>query len=179
MIWFEYNPYWFLKDIIGFNFVSSVSRDHNFHQWPCGVWSLGSVDQITYIRVLVFLEHSFFKFLQTGTSDRNIIDRDQRLKFLDFWIYPLSVYFNSPFKHKKEAHTAPWKPSMLNMIQYILHHNSIYILYTLFPILRYRSPGSPCTLYTIQPHLLYLYYQTFLNTSTKQFYDKCMENVVS
>ena len=39
-----------------------------------------------------------YQFLETGTSDRTNIGRDQLLKFLGLSPYPLSVYFNSPFK---------------------------------------------------------------------------------
>ena len=56
-----------------------------------------SVDQIIIVEFLL-LGHGFISFLETVTSDRNIIGRDKRLEFLGFRIYQLSFYLNSPFK---------------------------------------------------------------------------------
>ena len=39
-----------------------------------------------------------YQFLETRTSDRINISRDQLLKCLDFSLYPLSFYQNSQFK---------------------------------------------------------------------------------
>ena len=52
----------------------------------------------SHIVEFLLLGHGFISFLETGTSDRNIIGRDKRLEFLGFRIYQLSFYLNSPFK---------------------------------------------------------------------------------
>ena len=89
----------FLIGIIGFNLVKSVLRDQNFHQCPCSIWLYGSVSHIMHISVFSYkFDMFFFQFLETGTSDKTIIGRDQHLHCLPFRICPPLFYFNSPFK---------------------------------------------------------------------------------
>ena len=96
---FEYNPCSFLIDIIDFNLFTSVSHSHdqNFHQWQFSMWLHCYIDYVTYNN----LDTDLYQFLQTGTSDRTIIGRDQRLKCIGFRLYPLSFY--SPFKEWFES----------------------------------------------------------------------------
>ncbi len=39
-----------------------------------------------------------YQFLETGTSDKTFMGRDQELKWLAFSLYPLSFFLYSPFK---------------------------------------------------------------------------------
>ena len=47
------------------------------------------------------LDTVLYQFLEKGTSDRTLIGFDQLLKSLGFRLYPLSFFFNSPFKKCK------------------------------------------------------------------------------
>ena len=52
----------FLIGIIGFNLVTSVSRDQNFHQYPCSIWLYDSVSHIMHISVFSYKFDMFFFF---------------------------------------------------------------------------------------------------------------------
>ena len=122
---FEYNTCSFLIDIIDCMLLTSVSHSHDqlFHQWQFSIWSRGFVCTkwsefppmampylVTLLHRLYYindnLDTDLYQFLQTGTSDRTIIGRDQRLKCIGFRLYPLSFY--SPFKEWFESVIQIW-----------------------------------------------------------------------
>ena len=91
------------------------------HQWQCGKvvtwyrqrhvisillchwWKFWSRDLSLRFSKFYIYEFSYYfntvlyQFLETGTSDKTFMGRDQELKWLAFSLYPLSSFFYSPF----------------------------------------------------------------------------------
>ena len=72
------------------------------------LWAIVSVRCIPYLLKMIFLNLShiyeflynlvtvLYKFLKTGTSDRNVICRDHLLKFYSFSLYPFHFTLTVP-----------------------------------------------------------------------------------
>ena len=112
-----YLSFLFFIDLIHNIIYTSVLLDQKFHhQWQCSkvvtwyrrrhvtnklLWSHDSSLRFSkfYIYELSYNFNTFlYQFLETGTSDKTFMGRDQELKWLAFSLYSLSFFLYSPFK---------------------------------------------------------------------------------
>ena len=85
--------------IISFKFI--ITR----HLWVIKFSNSFCICWIWYFWIPCHLYHSFiYSRVQTGTSDRNIIGRDQLLEFLSFRLNPLIFYLNILYKSTFSFH---------------------------------------------------------------------------
>ena len=114
----------FLIDLIHNIIYTSVLLDEKFHQWQgskvgtgyrrrhvtsillCPWWWFWSHDLSSRFSKFYIYELSYnfntvlYQFLETGTSDKTVMGRDQELKWLAFSLYPLLFFLYSPSKIK-------------------------------------------------------------------------------
>ena len=74
-----------------------------------------------------------YQFLETGTSGKTFMGRDQELKWLAFSLYPLSFFLYSPFKPMLFGSLASQRTN-INIWIKITHFPAIFSNLTILPI---------------------------------------------